>query len=158
MGTKNTEGRIKFNIADAIIIVVAFLVIVAIGLRIYNVHGDKNDLTGITVEFEISEISSDIIGINKNDKLYYYADNSEIGYITSVTVSDAVRYAYNEDGELVKASVPGKSNVKGTAVLNCALSDKGYLLGGTVLLTESKEIHVYTMTREFTATITAIYE
>ncbi|MGN1095777.1 MAG: DUF4330 family protein [Eubacteriales bacterium] len=156
MNIRNTEERPKFNIADAVIIIAMIVVIAAISLRVYNIFSVDKTPENVIVEFEITNISSDSIGINKNDKLYSAADNSEVGYIIDFEVSDMTQYAYNENGELVKAAVPGKSTVKGTMLLSGKTNEKGFLLGGTTLLTESQELSLYTMSRDFTVKIVKI--
>ena len=113
MKAKNNEIKTRFNLADVLIVVVSIIIIAAIAFRVYNVYIKEETTKMVEVEFEISEISSDIIGINKNDKLYYAADNREVGYIEDFTVTESTVYTYNENGELVKASVPGKSTVRG---------------------------------------------
>ena len=54
--------------------------------------------------------------------------------------------------------MPGKSTVRGKMLLNCTAGEHGLFMGGNVLLTESKELSFYTMTREFTAKIIKISE
>lgn len=158
MKAKNNEIKTRFNLADVLIVVISIIIIAAIAFRVYNVYIKEETTKMVEVEFEISEISSDLIGINKNDKLYYAADNREVGYIEDFTVTESTIYTYNENGELVKASVPGKSTVRGKMLLNCTAGEHGLFMGGNVLLTESKEISFYTMTREFTAKIIKISE
>ena len=85
MKAKNNEIKTRFNLADVLIVVVSIIIIAAIAFRVYNVYIKEETTKMVEVEFEISEISSDIIGINKNDKLYYAADNREVGYIEDFT-------------------------------------------------------------------------
>lgn len=148
MSTKNVEDKPRFNIADAIIIVVALLVIAGIALRVYRIFGTEEELQSVTVEFEISNISSEHIDLYSGDKLYLTSDNIRVGYIMELTVSDMMEYAYNDQGELVKATVPGKSTITGKMLLDGKVTEHGFYLGGTILLTESQEISLYTANRE----------
>ncbi len=152
----NKTNKARFNIADILIIFVVIAIIAALALRVYNVYILEDETTILTVEFEISELSSDFIGLNENDTLYLSSDDSEVGTITSVTVEDAVRYAYTEDGTLVKATVRDKSTVKGTMKMSGIVNERGFLLGGNVLLTEGGTVNLYTQVREFTIKIVKI--
>ena len=69
MKAKNNEIKTRFNLADVLIVVVSIIIIAAIAFRVYNVYIKEETTKMVEVEFEISEISSDIIVINKNDKL-----------------------------------------------------------------------------------------
>ena len=64
MKAKNNEIKTRFNLADVLIVVVSIIIIAAIAFRVYNVYIKEETTKMVEVEFEISEISSDIIGIN----------------------------------------------------------------------------------------------
>lgn len=157
MNTKNND-KPHFNIADVIIIIVIVAMITALGLRIYNVFGTDSTADKVRIDFRVTEISSDSISLKEKAKLYSAADDSYVGYLENFTVSDAVKYAYNEKGELVKATVPGKSTVTGTLVLDCTKTEKGFYLGGTSLLSVGGKLSLYTTTRELEFEITGITE
>ena len=156
MSTKNVEDKPRFNVADAIIIIVALLVIAGIAFRVYSVLNTEDTLDSVIVEYEITNISSDHIDLYQYDKLYLTSDDSSVGYIMDVSVSDMTEYAYTADGELVKATVKGKSTVTGKMVLDGTVTDHGFYLGGTTLLTESQEISFYTVNREVIVKIVKI--
>lgn len=158
MNTKSNNDTPHFSIADVIIIIALIAVVTAFGLRIYNIFGVSNEADKVRIEFEVSGISSDNISLKEEDKLYYAADDSLVGYLEEFTVTDMVQYAYNEEGELVKATVPGKSTVTGTIVMDCTKTEKGFYLGGTVILSEGGTLTLYTTTREMEIKIIKITE
>lgn len=158
MNTKNADGRQRFNIADAVIIVVILMVIAGIALRMYHIFSAEEDMQSVTVEFEISNITSEHIDLERGKALYLVSDDTKAGYILDFTVSDMTEYAYNENGEPVKAVVPGKSTVKGTMILDGKITENGFYLDGRILLTEAQEISLYTAKRESVFKIIKIYE
>ena len=148
MNTKNNNDKPHFNVADVIIIVALVAVIAAFGLRIYNIFGTSDEEQKVRIEFEVNGISAENISLKKDAKLYYAGDNSLVGTLEEFEITDTVTYAYNENGELVKAVVPGKKTVTGTIVLKCTKTEKGFYLGGTRLLSAGDVITMYTKTRE----------
>ncbi|MBQ9746096.1 MAG: DUF4330 family protein [Clostridia bacterium] len=157
MNTKNND-KPHFNIADVIIIIVIVAMITALGLRIYNVFGRDTQTDKIRIEFRVTGISGDSISLKEEAKLYSVADDSYVGYLEEFEVADTVQYAYNKNGELVKATVPGKKTVTGTLVINCTKTEKGFYLGGTKLLSEGSTLALYTATRELEFEIVKITE
>ena len=158
MNTKNNNDKPHFNVADVIIIVALVAVIAAFGLRIYNIFGTSDEEQKVRIEFEVNGISAENISLKKDAKLYYAGDNSLVGTLEEFEITDTVTYAYNENGELVKAVVPGKKTVTGTIVLKCTKTEKGFYLGGTKLLSEGMSLTLYTTTREMDFTIKKITE
>lgn len=144
----SSSDKPRFNVADIIIVVALIAVITAFALRVYNVFGEKDSTVQVRIDFEVAEVSSDEIFLSENDKLYLSEDDSPVGSIESFEVSDTRIYAYNNDGELIKATVSGKSDVKGTIIMDCVKTEKGFYLGGTRLLSAGDVITMYTKTRE----------
>lgn len=156
MSIKNVDDRPRFNIADVIIIIISLLVIAGIGLRAYGIFAEEDDMQSVTIEFAINNISEGSSDLKKGDNLFLVSDNSKVGYILDVKTEAATTYAYDENGELVKATVPGKVTVKGKMVLDGKMTEKGFYLSGKTLLTETKEISLYTAEREAVFTIVKI--
>jgi hypothetical protein len=157
MNTRNND-KPHFNIADVIIIVAIVAVVAALALRIYNVFGAKDSTTMVEIEFETELETDERVSFDEDEKLYLAADNTYAGTITDYHSENTFKYAYNEKGELVKAVVPGKITLKGTMVLECTKTEKGFYLGGTLLLSEGDEIKFYTDTHEMDITLKAIHE
>ena len=156
MATKNIEDKPRFNIADAIILIVLVLIIAGLAMRVYFIASEKEELDIITAKFQITNISSEHIDLNKNDLIYLSSDNSHVGYIIDLNVSDMTEYAFNAEGELVKATIPGKSTVTGTLALNGTTNERGFYLNGTTHITEGDEISINTKNREVIIKITKI--
>ena len=153
MNTKNLNDKPRFNMADFIIIIAIIAVVAALALRVYNIFGTDEITEKITVEFEVTCVTADKTTLKKNDKLYFASDDSFFGTVTEASISDAFTYAYNEDGELVKAAVPGKKNITGSITVECVKTEQGYYLGGTLLVSEGDKYILYTTTREMEFTV-----
>ena len=157
MNKKSTD-KPHFNVADIIIIIAIIAVVTAFALRIYNVFGTKDDGVKVRIEFEVENISSENLSLAEETKFYCSSDNSYAGYLEAFDIKNTIKYAYNENGELVKATVPGRSNVTGTLVIECVKTDKGFYLGGNVLLSEGGTLMLYSTTREMVFNIKKITE
>ena len=126
-----SEKKRSFNLADIIIIIIAIALIAAFVLRTYNVLDADKDVQDVRISFRVTGISENTNLPRENSPLYKSSDNAYAGYIEKFSVSDMTVYAYTEDGELVEAKVPGKITLRGTVVLQCVKTDKGFYLGGT---------------------------
>lgn len=156
MSIKNVDDRPRFNIADVVIIIMFLLAIAGIALRAYGVFAEEDDMQSVTIEFAINNISEENVELYKGDNLFLVSDDSKVGYLLEVNTEAATAYAYNENGELVKATVPGKVSVTGKMVLDGKMTEKGFYLSGKTLLTETKDISLYTSSREAVFTIVKI--
>jgi hypothetical protein len=158
MNTKNSNDKPRFNVADFILIIAIIAVIAAFALRIYNVFGVKDDTQKISVDFEITGVSEEYLTINEKDKFYSADDDSYVGVIEKYEFFDTIMYAYNDEGELVKAAIPGKKNIVGTMVIECTKAENGFYLGGKTLLSEGGTLKLYSASREMDFVITKISE
>ena len=157
MSTRNSD-KPHFNVADLIIIVAISAVITAFALRVYNIFGDHDDTVQVRIAFQVSEVASDEILLREKDELYLSSDDTLVGKLEKFTVSDSRIYVYNKDGELVKATVSGKSDVTGTLIIDCVKTENGYYLGGTRLLSVGDTLTMYTKMREMNFRIIKITE
>lgn len=139
--------------ADFIIVMAVIAVVAALALRVYNIFGTDESTEKITVEFEVTCVTADKNTLKKNDRLYFASDDVFFGTVTEASVSDAFTYAYNEEGELVKAMVPGKKNITGSITVECIKTAQGYYFGGTLLLSKGDKYILYTTTREMEFTV-----
>lgn len=158
MNTRNNSDTPHFNIADVIIIIAIIAVIAALALRVYNIFGTGEDVHEVRIEFEAAPVSEESVALKEKAKLYNSSDDKLVGYLESFITDDYFQYAYNAEGELVKATVPGKKTVTGTIVLECTKTEKGFYLGGTLLLSEGGTLKLYTSMREMEFTILKITE
>ena len=153
MNTKHQNDKPRFNMADFIIIIAIIAVVAALALRVYNIFGTDENIEKITVEFEVACVEADKTTLKKNDKLYSALNDVFVGTVTEVEISDAFTYAYNEEGALVKAAVPGKKNITGSMTLECTKTQQGYYFGGSLLISEGDKYTLYTKTREMEFTV-----
>lgn len=150
------ENKRSFNLADVIIIIIAIALIAAFVLRTYNVLDADKDVQDVRISFRVTGISENTDLPRENSPLYKSSDNAYAGYIEKFSVTDMTVYAYTEEGELVEAKVPGKVTLRGTVVLQCVKTEKGFYLGGTQLLTVGDVISFYTADREMQVEILSI--
>ncbi len=158
---KTEKAKSRFNIADVVIIIVIVAIITALGLRIYNIFGAEEDICRVEVTFRVTGISEEYLSpseFSEKTKLYYSETDAEVGYIKNYKISDMTEFAYDENGTLVEAKVPGKKTVTGTLILTCEKTEKGFFLDGTKFLTVGEKIHLYTTTRDMMFEITSIKE
>ena len=156
MNNKYNNDTPHFNIADVIIIIAIIAMIAAFVLRIYNIFGTSAETQSVRIEFEVAGISEENISLKEEAKLYSAEDDSYVGYLEEFSEENTLQYAYNDKGELVKAVVPGKKTLKGTIILDCTVTDHGFYLGGTRLLSIGSKLKLYTTTREMDFTIIKI--
>jgi hypothetical protein len=157
MSTKNSDSP-RFNIADIIIIVAIIAVITAFALRVYNIFGTDDETVQVRIDFEVSAVESNSIGLKENDNLYLAEDDSFVGKLEKFEVTDTRIYVYDKDGNPVKAFVSGKSDITGTIIIECVKTENGYYLGGTRLLSEGDVMAMYTRTREMNFRLIKITE
>ncbi len=161
--TEQTTEKTKhgFNIADVVIIIVIVAIITALGLRIYNIFGTEDETCIVEVTFRVTGISEEHLSpgeFSEKTKLYYAETDAEVGYIKNYKISDMTEFAYDENGTLVEAKVPGKKTVTGTIILTCDKTEKGFYLDGTKFLTVGEKIQLYTATRDMMFEITSVKE
>jgi hypothetical protein len=174
---KNTQKRIRFNILDAIIILLVVLCIVGISFRysIMRKLGLSEELTNYRISFKLTTVSYTLPGfLNDGDKLYLI-DGTEVGELlgvsefsnyTSLTaenetliLSQASKYVNNSDGTLVLAYYPEYTYVDANGAFLCrgAYGDKGYFcLAGETYLAVGQKLTLYTDTVTLNMTITGI--
>lgn len=164
MNTKNIDDKIqgenkpRFNIADAIIIIIILAVITALALRIYNILGTEEKVINVRVSFKITQVTTETAHMDQDDPLYSTLSNEQIGYIEKFVFEDSVVIAPTASGEQVEITIPGKSDITGTIVLYCTKNNDCFYLNGTKLLTVGEKISLYNSKNEFQFEISEIKE
>lgn len=174
--TEFTLPKIRFNILDAVIILLIILCIVGLCFRytITESLGLGEELQEYRVEFEVSGERYTLPGqLSKGDKLYL-SDGTFIGALMGVAeyssesiltagnetllVTPAEIYV-NEGGSIVSAIYPEGSLIDAVGAFECegGYGDDGYfLLGGEKYLAVGQTLTLYTDTVKLTVTVTQI--
>ena len=122
---KKPASRIRFNVVDAVLILLAILCIVGIWQRknLQSLFDSGEALESYTVTFEISKMRSTTVNLLAKDTAPYLEDNGtrvSLGTLAEqVSTSAATVYLQDGDGNTVKAVYPQDDHeylldVKGT--------------------------------------------
>ena len=152
------ESKVSFNIADAIVIIIALAIITAFILRIYNIVGVDTNTQNVRVQFRVSGVSVDAPLPENNDILYASASGNECGYIEGYSINETKMLAYTESGEKVYVTLPNKIDLIGSVVLHCIKTNGCFYTDDTVLLTVGNTVTLHTNERELVFEILAIEE
>lgn len=152
----------RFNIFDALIILVVLACIAAIIARYYFISSDSLD-EQVSVEFIVpgvmdstAQAMTDAI---KSGTVIYLSDGDQtIGFIQSIYSESSKVYATNAVGDIERVNHPSEMDIKGVAVLYGTSGKSGFLIGGNKLATVSDVVFVYTTDIEFAMTVTSISE
>lgn len=154
------DSKSRFNIFDALLILLIVACIVALVLR-YYFNSNRSLEEQVRVRFivpSIMETTADtMLETLKSGSVLYLTDGDNvIGYIQSVAKERSKVYAENGAGELEKVDDPFLMNVTGVAVLYGKTGESGFYIGGSELATVNDVIYVYSTNVEFAMTLTQI--
>jgi len=165
--TKKIFSRIRFNVVDAVLILLAILAIVGVWQRknLQKLFETGEALESYTVTFEIKKIRSTTVDLLEKGTALYLEDNDtqvSLGTLAEqVSTSAATVYLQNNEGETVKAVYPQDSFeylLDANGVLNCrGIEHEGtFLLEGKAYLAVNQVVRAYTETADFEIRITGI--
>ena len=164
---KNVFSRIRFNVVDAVLILLAILAIVGVWQRknLQRLFDSGEALESYVVTFEIKKIRSTTADLlEKGTALYLEDHDTQVSLGTlaeQVSTSAATVYLQNSEGETVKAVYPQDSFeylLDAHGVLNCrGIEHEGtFLLEGKTYLAVNQAVKAYTETADFEIRITSI--
>ena len=165
--TKSVFSRIRFNLVDVALILLAILAIVGVWQRknLQQLFDSGEALESYTVTFEIKKIRSTTADLlEKGTALYLEEGDTQVPLGTlaeQVSTSAATVYLQNSEGETVKAVYPQDNFeylLDAVGVLNCrGIEHNGaFLLEGKSFLAVNQVINAYTETADFEIRITSI--
>ena len=113
----DNEGKLfgKINIVDLFIIVI-LLMVIAFGIT--RVQQPQEDIQvsraeTIKIEFEYQDVRQETVdAIDIGDEVSDYSNNQYIGEVVDKRVSSHYEYLATSEGEVVKAEIPDKYNVR----------------------------------------------
>lgn len=154
------ETKSRFNIFDALLIL---LILACIAALVFRYYYNSKDAVGeqVKVSFIVPAImpsTADAMTekLRMGTVLYLSDGDSVIGYIQSVTKAPSKVYAENSSGKLERIDNPLSMDVIGTAVLYGRSGESGFYIGGNKLATVSDVIYVYSTDIEFSMSLTGI--
>ena len=164
------EGKKKggfINIFDIVLILLLVLCIVGVWQRnnIQKLFASGDELDAYTVTFEIKKLRSTAADLLTTDTAFYTEDNGvrvSLGKLSaSPSVSAAVEYMYDENGNIVEAVYPEDDYeylLDVTGLLSCRgiLENGSFLLEGKTYLAVNQTIMAYTEKADFEIRIVAI--
>ena len=135
--TKHTKNRASFNVVDAIVTVVA-LVLIALFFFVldpFNWFENKAHFreTYITYAIEIKALDEEIIeGINKGDKVIDGNSGEYLGEVDQITSYKAYEWQHVEGKtQMVQIELVGKKDIYITLKVRCVYQqDVGYIVNG----------------------------
>ncbi len=164
---KKTPSRFRFNIFDAVLILLAILCIVGVWQRknLQKLFASGDALETYTVTFEAKRMRSTTAALLTKDTVLYMEEGSR--RVTLGTVSEQVLplaatvYLQDKNGQIVEAVYPQDDyeylqDVSGT--LNCRGITHGgaFLLEGEIYLAVDRTVAVSTELADFEIRITSI--
>ena len=165
--TKNIFSKFRFNVVDAVLILLAILAIVGVWQRknLQNLFDSGEALEAYTVTFEIKKMRSTTADLLQKDTALYLEDDGtrvSLGTLAEqVSTSAATVYLQDGAGNTVKAVYPQDAfeyllDVGGT--LNCrGIEHEGvFLLEGKTYLAVNQVVAAYTENADFEIRITSI--
>lgn len=176
---KKTEfslPKMRFNILDAVILLLIVLCIVGFCFRytITDSLGLGEELQDYRVRFEVTDERFILPDLLFKGETLYYADGTVAGTLMGVSeysnvnslvagndtllVTPATTYV-NDGGNIIRAEYPDGSMINAEGAFKCqgGYGDKGYfLLGGEKYIAVGQTLTLYTDTVKLTVTVTQI--
>lgn len=164
---KKTSPRFRFNIFDAVLILLAVLCIVGVWQRknLQELFESGEELETYTVTFEARKMRSTTAALlTKGTELYLEEGGTRISLGTvseQVLPLAATVYLQDKNGRIVEAVYPQDDyeylqDVSGTLSCRGLESDGSFLVDGQIYLAVDSTVAVYTETADFEIRITSI--
>ncbi len=112
MENTNTKKR-KFNIIDAIIILVVIAAIAFVGFKFISNKNSSANIDKYVITFygeEVSDFVPEYIALG--DNVYDDVEEVVIGTVVDIQTNDSVTYTTNDSGQVIQTSKPGYKSIK----------------------------------------------
>ena len=158
MNSNIYEEKKKFNIIDALIIVIVLLMVFAVIFRsqIISLFSDTGTKSECEIAFVCEEIPNELVGmVTDGSTATWLEANAELGRLTqlSAPVEADVYETFGDQLVLKKSSVAKKFSGK---IVGTAVSNNGCYINGTDFLAAGMTVTVSTGTVQFEALITDV--
>ncbi len=149
----------KFNVVDALIIVLFAIMLLVIIFRaqLISLFNNNGKRTAVEISFECEAVDNEIANSITDQSTLYWVETDDILGTLNITVSPAASQIlyYNEDGELCtrksETTQAFSGVIKGTAINN-----NGCYIDGTDFLASGMTITITNGKAQFTALITSV--
>lgn len=117
--------KIKFNIIDAIVLVVVIAAIAFAGWHLLKGQGDtSNETVTYTISYFCEEVPDFAAkAIYANDPVSEEYTNAKLGYVTDIKLSPSTTYTTDAQGNIHQTSKPNYNSVELTTVLEMPKAD-----------------------------------
>lgn len=156
---KKFTARVRFNLLDAVLILLAILCVVGIWQRhnLQNLFASNEEMDAYTVTFEIRKLRSTTVELLTKDTELYLEENGErvsLGTLAeNVSSTAASVYFQDEDGNTQQAFYPQDNyeyllDVKGKLNARGIDHNGAFLLEGKTHLAVNRTVTVHTETAD----------
>ena len=163
----NNVNKGKFNVIDALLILLAILCVFGVALRAYNdSRADSKYLAEYRIYFKIDDIrSTSLKYFVAGDVVRLKSSGETVGKLDAIVQHVPAVGDYTENGaEIFYPSKDGgiysptRYNLVGYITVRGEQTDKGFLLGGTTYITSGSELEIVTDKVQTTIKILSIDE
>ena len=156
---RSDSGKVRFNIIDFLIIVIAIGCIAGVIMR-YDII-DKivvdRERDEVSVSFMITGISPQISDqIKDGDEFYVVGASTRLGVLADHTVGNAEKVEANENGFPVRSYDDTSRDVRGTFTSYGVKNEDGFFLGGTLFIAPGKTLTIESRNVRVSVIITEI--
>ena len=160
----STEMKLRFNVIDVIIVLIALSCVIGLILRFGNVGGlsSMENFKTYDVYFSVSNIAyTSEDAFVQGDTVRLVESGAVLGEFAGLeSILPAEFFARDESGNLIVVNYPEATriDVTGRIVSRGVMSDNGYLLNGTTYIAAGTEYAVQSDHMDFVLKITNIVE
>lgn len=153
----NTAKRIRFSVADFVIILMIVACVIGIAMRydIAEKFFSKTKTIDTEVTFSVTSATENTLGAFTAEAEFMYGDKV-FGKLTEFESDTSVQYYENSSGVLTARTVEGLYDISGTFICSLVNSDSGYLLDGTTYIAAGSTFTLKCGTVRMTVLITSI--
>ncbi len=173
---KNAKSGVRFNILDAIIILLLILAVLGVSFRhtLIRALGFSEEMSEYSVSFSLSAVSYTLPGFLKEGDILYFSTGERVGELLGVAsfsshtnksagsdtliLKPASKYIRDSEDRAVLAEYPEFTHVDAIGAFLCegSAADGYFRLGGEQYLAVGQKITLYTDTVTLHMIITGI--
>ncbi len=155
------KKKMRLNIIDILIILAVIALAAGVALR-YNLAekiGVKSNRDTVMVSFLIENIKpTSADALVPEDIVFLDSNGMELGKLLAISLSEAENYNLSDEGVMTLDYDSTRCDVRGEIEATGAMTDGGFMLGGTYYIGANKELKVHSKNIQVTMTVTGIRE
>lgn len=153
------KKRKRLNIIDILIIIAVIALAAGVALR-YNLAekiGVKSNRDTVIISFLVENIKpTSADAFIEGDVFYIDSNNMELGTLITTDQSSAANYNTNSQGIVTRDFDSLQRDVRCTLEATGAITDSGFMLGGTYYIGVNKELKIHSKNIMVTVTVTGV--